>query len=102
MKREERETVRAMPVPSRNPIAEERDRSRYAILRLDGPCFAGLSIEDGVANRITPDMNEEDARRWLSKAQSSAVHGTVFPTFCKKGHLRDTRTVCGTCLKGTK
>lgn len=105
-----RDTVPAPPVPSTNPVADlrkalanERREAKYVILASDRHnAWAGLEITDGIARRITPEVNEDTARVWLGRARYAAVHGTMNPSFCQRGHLQETIGLCGTCLRGTK
>jgi hypothetical protein len=98
---DQRDTVPAPPVPSINPTAVERKLSQYALLGGDhGLTFVGLEILDGRALRITPMLDEERAKAWLTLVRLSVTEGTMFPEFCVKGHLKETVGLCGTCLKG--
>ena len=100
-----RDTVPALPVKSKNPIADLRKATtlelevrKYAVLspdplvRDDG--YFGLKIEQGIAKRVTPELDQESARKWLAAARRSAERGTVFPSFCKKGHVCALPGIC--------
>jgi len=100
MSLEERDTIPAPPVPSINPHDVERKRNRYAIFGRRDSTYCGIEVLDGIAKRITPLTTEDVAHEWLHRAQLSAVHGTMFPEFCERGHLKETVGLCGQCLSG--
>jgi len=106
------DTIPAPPVPSTNPVADlrkaledERRAARYVVLGSEPldrhNAWAGFEIKDGIARRITPEVNEDTAHAWLGRARHAALHGTMFPSFCQRGHLQETIGLCGTCLRGT-
>jgi hypothetical protein len=109
--RDQRDTVPAMPVPSRNPIAEMREqlegnvRERSVAIMEDQPhIWVGLVIDDnGRATRYTVPLMEDEAQAWLLVARRRAWHGAWIPTVCPKcDSIRISPGICETCLRGER
>lgn len=108
--RTERDTVPAPPVASSNPTAELRksiEASDVVVRRTksswggDGGGWVGMKRrEAGIYEDVTPELTADAAMEWLRRARLSIREGTVFPAFCRNGHLKETYGVCATCLRG--
>jgi hypothetical protein len=105
MSEEERDTIPAPPVPSTNPMADlrrELEESRVAIRHTPTRFHGIMRRVDGVYHDVTPPIYHLDiAEEWQRRARHSISYGSSFPSFCLKGHLKETPGICGSCLSGT-
>jgi len=100
-----------MPVPSKNPTAQERARleadvreGHVALLEADKPgLWVGLTIKGGLAKRYTMDLSRDEGLAWLVEAKKAARGGYWIPTVCSRcARPMMTPSICLKCPRSQR